>query len=409
MSTEVTVIPKQQDGGAVVTASSFSPIFKRQEMIQRKEDIAYIIANVLVDGVDYGVMPNSGKKEKVLKKSGAEKMMSTFGLSPKFEDVKIVEDWTGQDHGGEPLFYYRFKCRLYRGDLFLGEADGSCNSWEEKHRYRWVQKKQAEVLGFDIAKQPSKGGVMTLVEPVFAIDKAEATGKFGQPPEYWEKFRAAIAAGTATKTKRLKKDGGEMPAWAITEDTTYYRIPNQNFGDVVNTCQKIGQKRAMVAAVLIVTNCSDSFTQDLEEEDQGTQHIHTTSQDPPPFAPDEGEKGTGKPAQTTQGAPEGEEEPLGATIPEELAIGVQKYRKGDPGMDKVVNTYLQDELIKIAGTDEGPKTFGRIVKDNPPKGVFKSREDAREHQIGVWLKMFGEIQRLRLIKESAVTEGEPAK
>lgn len=403
MSQELSIIPAAPEGRAVVSASSFSPIFNRTEMIQRKEDIAYIIANVLVDGIDYGVMPNSGKKEKVLKKSGAEKMMSTFGLTPTFEDVKIIEDWTGAEHGGEPLFYYRFKCRLYRGDLLLGEADGSCNSWEEKHRYRWVQKKQAEMLGLDPKTLPTKGGVITLVEPAFAIDKAENTGPYGKPPEYWEKFRAAILNRTALKTERMKKNGEKMPAWGITEDSTFYRIPNQNFGDVVNTCQKIGQKRAMVAAVLIVTNCSDSFTQDLEEEDQGSSHTHGgASAQAAPFAQEEGETTTesGKQGAAAQTAQEGQD----ATVPEELALAVQKYRAGEPGMDKAANIFLQDELIRLLGTDEGPKTFSRIIRENPPGGAFKSREAAREFQIGIWLKMYAEIQRVRLIKASDVTE-----
>ena len=79
------------------------------------------------------------EKKKVLLKPGAEKLCSIFGLAPRYEAEQIIEDWTGKEHGGEALFYYRYKCQLYRGDRFMGEAVGSANSWEAKHRYRWLK------------------------------------------------------------------------------------------------------------------------------------------------------------------------------------------------------------------------------------------------------------------------------
>jgi hypothetical protein len=99
---------------------------------QAKSDF---ISAVLKEGVDYGKIPGTGDKPALLK-PGAEKMVSFFGLSPVFEDVQTVEDWTGDAHNTEPFFYYRQKCKLFAGDRLIASADGSCNSWEKKYRYR---------------------------------------------------------------------------------------------------------------------------------------------------------------------------------------------------------------------------------------------------------------------------------
>ncbi len=48
-------------------------------------------------------------------------------------------------------------------------------------------------------------------------------------------------------------------------DTTLYRIPNPDVADLVNTIQKMAQKRALVAATLIATSASEFFTQDVED------------------------------------------------------------------------------------------------------------------------------------------------
>jgi hypothetical protein len=263
-STELVVSPR---GGQIVSASDFMPLMSVEEAIQRKKQMNAFIQGVMTEGEDYGPMPGDNKKEKkkVLLKPGAEKLTSIFGLAPRYLDECIIEDWTGREHAGEPLFYYRYKCQLYRGDRFMGEAVGSSNSWEAKHRYRWVSKDQIPT-GLDIEKLQSRGSVRSLFEFMFAFDKRETTGQYGKPEEHWAMFEKALQDGTARNAKKTTKKG-EQPGYEIDVDTTLYRIPNEGAADVVNTCQKIAQKRALVAAVLIVTNCSDAFTQDLEDSE----------------------------------------------------------------------------------------------------------------------------------------------
>jgi len=262
-STELVVSPR----GQVVTADDFMPLFTVEQAVARKQQVNQFIGKVMIDGDDYGYMPGDNKKEKkkVLLKPGAEKLCSIFGLAPRYEAEQIIEDWTGREHAGEPLFYYRYKCQLYRGDRFMGEAVGSSNSWEAKHRYRWVAKDQVPG-GLDIEKLQSRGSVRTLFEFTFAFDKRETTGQYGKPEEHWLMFEKAMADGTVRNAER-KTSKGMRAGYEIDVDLTLYRVPNDGAADVVNTCQKIAQKRALVAAVLIVTNCSDAFTQDLEDSD----------------------------------------------------------------------------------------------------------------------------------------------
>jgi hypothetical protein len=260
----------------IVSAADFMPVFTVAQAIARKEQVNQFIAGVLKDGEDYGKMPG-GRIEKVLLKPGAEKLCSIFGLTPRFVAELEVEDWTGADHGGEPLFYYRYKCQLFRGERLMGESIGSANSWEAKHRYRWVAKDElpAELAG---AKLVARGGRRKLFEFEFALDKREQTGKYGKPEQYWLDFDKAIEDGRATKVKKPTKSGDRW-GWEYETDLTLYRIPNPDTADVVNTCQKMAQKRALVAVVLIVTNCSDAFTQDLEDAAPAEIHQQNTPEE----------------------------------------------------------------------------------------------------------------------------------
>ncbi len=257
--TETAIAVRENHG---VSAADFMPVFTVAQAVERKGMVNQFIGQVLRESEDFGTIPGAGTK-KVLLKPGAEKLCSIFGLSVTYAEDKIIEDWTGAEHGGEPLFYYSYRCQLTRGDRFMGEAIGSCNSWESKYRYRWVPEEAAKQRP-DYESLLKRGGVTMKFEPNFALDKKETSGQYGKLAEYWQMFEDAIKSGAAKNVEKMlgkkKYTGWEMPM-----DQTQYRIPNPEIADVVNTCQKMGQKRALVAAVLVVTNCSDSFTQDVED------------------------------------------------------------------------------------------------------------------------------------------------
>lgn len=250
---------------SVVSAEDFLPMLSVEQAINRKTQINEYIKGVMVEGEDYGYMPGDNRKEKkrVLLKPGAEKLCSIFGLSPRYVVETQIEDWTGKDHGNEPLFYYQYRCQLWRGDKFLGEGIGSANSWEQKHRYRWV--KEVDVPSSysqeDLDALPTRSSSFT--EFQFAISKGETNGQYGKPAHYWAEWKQAIESGEAKPIKKTTSNGKELDAWE--RGGILYRVPNPDAADLVNTLQKMGQKRSQVAAVLVVTNCSDAFTQDFEE------------------------------------------------------------------------------------------------------------------------------------------------
>jgi hypothetical protein len=222
---------------------------------QAKKDL---IDKILKVGVDYGTVPGSTKP--ALLKPGAEKMTSLFGFAPRFIDAEIVEDWTGKDHNGEAFFFYRETCDLYRGERLVASAGGSCNSWEKKYRYRWVGEAD---IPTGMSKELLKARDGKISEFAFAVDKAETAGKYGKPPEYWQKFKDAIANNTAVSFKRKTSTGKEMDAWEI--GAMLYCIQNDEISDLANTILKMAQKRALVASTLIATGLSEYFTQDIED------------------------------------------------------------------------------------------------------------------------------------------------
>jgi uncharacterized protein (UPF0212 family) len=157
-------------------------------------------------------------------------MASFFGLAPTFDDVEKVEDWTGQDHAGEPFFYYRQKCTLHRGERLIASADGSCNSWEKKYRYRKAER-VCPVCG----------------QPAIIKGKADYGGGF---------LCFAKKGGCGAK---FPDDAPEIVGQEVGQ------VKNPDAAEQVNTILKMAQKRALVAAVLIATNASDYFTQDLDD------------------------------------------------------------------------------------------------------------------------------------------------
>ena len=232
----------------------FMPVMQITRAIERYNMVLQFTQQIMKAGKDFGEIPGTDKP--TLLKPGAEKLCSFFGLTPRFTIVEKVEAW----EGAEPFFYYWYKCQLLRGERVIGEGDGSSNSRESKHRYRWVGASQLPP-GTAPEKFESRDG--SIVEMDFAIQKAETTGKFGKPVAYWQAFKTAIDNGTAERTTKELKNGEKRPAWKI--GAPVYRVPNPDIADQVNTLQKMSQKRSFIAATLIACNASEYYTQDIED------------------------------------------------------------------------------------------------------------------------------------------------
>jgi len=213
-------VAEPQAGTEISRAQDFMPVFQIQQAVERQKAMSEFIGKILKKGIDYGTIPGAKQDKKELLKPGAEKLCTFFGLAPRFECESLIEDWVGTpEHGGEPLFYYRYRCSLYRGERFVGEGIGSANSWEKKHRYRNADR-----------VCPSCG------QPAIITGKAEYGGGY-------------IC---------FKKKGGcgakfADDAEAITSQQMG-QVRNPDFADLPNTLQKMSMKRALVAAVLLATN-----------------------------------------------------------------------------------------------------------------------------------------------------------
>lgn len=209
-------------------APSFMPVMRPHEALERYQAFKDFVEDVLRPGVDFGVIPGTTKP--TLLKPGAEKLATFFGLSVHFEPVQVIEDWTGEEHGGEPLFYYWYRCELTRDGRAVADAEASCNSREKKYRWRDSQR-----------KCPSCG------QPAIIKGRPEYGGGwvcFAKKGGCGAKFRDDDTAITGQQTGRAA---------------------NEDIADAVNTIQKMAQKRALVAATLIGTNASEYFTQDIED------------------------------------------------------------------------------------------------------------------------------------------------
>ena len=77
-------------------------------------------------GIDYGVIP--GTRQPTLFKAGAEKLCRLFNLRPTFEIIESIVDFE------KPLFYYHYRCLLYRNGELVATGDGCCNSLESKYK-----------------------------------------------------------------------------------------------------------------------------------------------------------------------------------------------------------------------------------------------------------------------------------
>lgn len=201
-----------------------------QGLRERYRMLVQAARQILRPGVDYGVIPGTGNKP-VLLKPGAEKLAALFGLRPKFKLVDKVEDWEGG------FFYYRYKCRLLdRHGNHVADAEGSANSREKRYRWRYISEGQAT----DEVK----------ARAVRVEERADRRG---------QKYRVLV-------------------------------VENDEPWDLVNTLQKMAQKRAFVSAVLLATGASEFFTQDLEDlEDEELEAIEVQVEEagaqPKPEAP----------------------------------------------------------------------------------------------------------------------------
>ncbi len=242
------------------------------EKLRAIREFQEVVKGNLKEGSDYGIIPGTDKP--CLLQPGAQKIAKLLNLYEQFEVVEVVKEWEKARAFPMlefPLFHYDLKCKLFvmGTGTQVGEGVGSCSSFEVKYRYRWIAEHDLPAY-LDKALLKKRGGL--IFEFGFAVDKAETSGKYGKPAEYWKRFVDAISKGEARASERNTRNG-PRPGWEI--DGTVYRIQNEDICDQINTIEKIAAKRAFVYANLSVARLSDLFTQDLEDRiDPGADHAN---------------------------------------------------------------------------------------------------------------------------------------
>jgi hypothetical protein len=179
------------------------------ESLRRIQEMQAFIQQVMVSGVDYGVIPGTGggdKPKPSLLQPGAQKLAELYGFAVSFEDVEVIKDWD------KPLFYFRKRCvlTLRKDGRFIGDGIGSCNSKEDRYAWRWVWDNEV-------------------------------------PPAYDKK---------TLKVKTIDTRRGASKK---------YRLPNEDIFSLVNTIEKMACKRSLIHAVLSATRSAGIFTQDMED------------------------------------------------------------------------------------------------------------------------------------------------
>lgn len=259
------------EGTAIVTRVdappvSWTPSFAVavDEAIERKREKRRFFEHVMDADLHYGVIPGTGTKPTLLK-PGAEMLLSNMGLNATFIDAEAPDvDILGTDHGGEAYIRYRRICRIYRQlgpteteRMIVAEAAGSCSSWETKYRYRNDKLRCPECQKPTIIKAKDFSGQNRDLGWVC-----------------WKKDGKSDGCGTQYPA------GDKRIAGQVTG-----KIPNPDVAELENTILKMADKRALVAATLIATGCSDIFTQDVEDAHSGAQDDFAGvpgSQDAPP-------------------------------------------------------------------------------------------------------------------------------
>ena len=223
---------------AVVSTAGWTPSFSVSidAAIEMKRQKKRFFESVMEEGKHYGIIPGCLKPS--LYKAGAEMLLSNMGLQSAFgNELPPVLDYTGEAHGGEPMIKYNRHCTIYRQTgptkddrIVIARASGSCSSWEDKYRYRGAER-----------ICPTCG------KPAIIKGKEEYGGGFVC-------FKKKDGCGAKFKDNDAKITGQETG-----------KVANPNVIDLDNTILKMSDKRALVAATLISTGCSDIFTHDVED------------------------------------------------------------------------------------------------------------------------------------------------
>lgn len=193
------------------------------DVVAQRDKIMQVQEAVMREGVHYGKIPGISKPS--LFKPGAEVLCTTFRFGASYQREII---W--HDNGHLTVIS---DCTLTHAPsgIVLGSGGGMCSSRESKYAYRKADK-VCLACGAPLRRSKQRGS---------------------KPPEWY----------------CWAKQGGCGATFAIDDPSIEAqaagRLDNPDLADTFNTVLKMGDKRALVAAILVCTAASDLFTQDVED------------------------------------------------------------------------------------------------------------------------------------------------
>lgn len=104
---------------------SFIDVERIETSLKRITEFKELAIRQLKKGVDYGVIPGSGKP--TLLKPGAEKLLTCLELTSTFDIVDSYRDME------KNVFSYTVRCSILRGTRLITQGMGCCSSCEMEH------------------------------------------------------------------------------------------------------------------------------------------------------------------------------------------------------------------------------------------------------------------------------------
>lgn len=198
---------------------------------KRLDELQKFVSEVMREGIHYGP-PFPGSDKLMLYKAGAEMLAEIYAYTIIPRIVHRIEHWTAAQGG--PFFQYEFEADVIskRTGAIVGKGFGSCNSME--NRYRWRNSARtcpACGSGAIIKGRPEYGGG-------------------------WVCFKKKGGCGETYKI--------DDPA--VTEQEVG-RQENDDVCTLVNTILQVAKKRCFVAAVIAVTQSSGLFESGEDDGD----------------------------------------------------------------------------------------------------------------------------------------------
>jgi hypothetical protein len=241
---EIDITPDRNRELTVRELGKVATELSAQDIKLRLDKIIEVQREAMTEGVDFGVIPGTegkdGKGRPTLLKPGAEKLCVLFRLDVQFTGEGNKEIYHAPSAAGvEHMTVMRY-CTIFSqvsGER-LGGASAMCSSRESKYRYRRAGRACPNCHKETIlrSKYPDR-----------------ETGDMG-----WYCFAKKGGCGA-------NYESGDQRITSQTEG----RVENEDVADQFNTIIRMAEKRAMTAAVRLVTGASAIFDEEMPDGDEG--------------------------------------------------------------------------------------------------------------------------------------------